>query len=148
LLGLYLLFPLTQYQGLGLEVIRAAFVSAPSPETPFFKLLLTALTLAVGFKGGEFVPLVFIGTTAGSVLANHWQEPLGFFAALGFVSLFGAAAKTPWSCAVLAVEYFGWEIAPYALLVTLGSYAMAGPFGIYAGQRILQRKKRWRRKNH
>lgn len=142
LLLLYLIFPLSDFQGLGLDSIRAAFQGAPSPWDPVLKLLLTALTLAVGFKGGEFVPLVFIGTTTASALAHHWQEPLAFFAALGFASLFGAASKTPWACAILSVEMFGWEIAPYALLVNLAAYAMAGPFGIYGGQRILQRRPR------
>jgi H+/Cl- antiporter ClcA len=141
LLGLFLTFPLTLYQGLGLETIRAAFATGSPWEQPLLKLLLTALTLAVGFKGGEFVPLVFIGTTAGSALAHYWQEPVGFFAALGFVSLFGAAAKTPWTCALLAVEYFGWKIAPYALLVTAVSAVIAGPSGIYAGQRLPSSKK-------
>ncbi len=147
LLIAYLNFPLNLFQGLGLESIHSAFQIAPEYKVPLFKFLLTALTLAVGFKGGEFIPLVFIGATSASVLAQLWQEPIAFFTALGFVSLFGAAAKTPWTCAVLAIEYFGWEIAPYALLVTLASYATAGPFGIYSGQRILQRRKFLRRKN-
>ncbi len=142
LLGLFALLPFESYQGLGLEVIQSAFDTPPHLTVPLIKLLLTALTLAAGFKGGEFVPLVFVGTTTASALAHHWQEPLAFFAALGFVSLFGAAAKTPWTCAILSIEFFGWEIAPYGLLVGLGAYAMAGPFGIYSGQRILQ-KRRW-----
>lgn len=142
LLLLYLKFPLSTYQGLGLDSISLAFSTAPTVWTPLIKLLLTALTLAAGFKGGEFVPLVFIGTTTASVLAHHWHEPLAFFSALGFVSLFGAAAKTPWTCAVLAIELFGLEIAPYAFFITLASYATAGPFGIYPGQRILERRTR------
>jgi H+/Cl- antiporter ClcA len=145
LLGLFLAFPLTAYQGLGLLSISSAFTEPIGVEMPFLKLGLTILTLATGFKGGEFIPLVFIGSTAGSALANIWQEPIAFFASLGFVALFGAAAKTPWTCSVLAIEYFGWPIAPYALLVTLAAYATAGPFGIYPGQRILQRKHRFSR---
>lgn len=136
LLFLYLSFPLTEYQGLGLETIQDAFMKPLPLNVPLIKLLLTALTLAVGFKGGEFVPLVFIGATSANALANHWHEPLGFFAALGFVSLFGAAAKTPWTCAILTIEFFGLPIAPYAFLVTFAAYATAGPFGIYAGQKI------------
>lgn len=141
LLIAYLSFPMEIFQGLGLESIQNAFQRAPDYWVPLFKFILTALTLAVGFKGGEFVPLVFVGATSASVLAQHWQEPIAFFTALGFTSLFGAASKTPWTCTLLAIEYFGWEIAPYALLVTLASYATAGPFGIYSGQRILQRKR-------
>lgn len=132
LLILYLLFPLTLYQGLGLESIQAAFTQGSPYEMPLIKLLLTVLTLTVGFKGGDFIPLVFIGTTLASVLAHHWQEPLSFFAALGFVSLFGAASKTPLTCGILACELFGWRISSYAFLLTFGAYATAGPYGIYS----------------
>ncbi len=142
LLILYLYFPLISFQGLGLDSIHSAFSTAPPVFTPLIKFMLTALTLAAGFKGGEFIPLVFIGTTTASVLAHHWQEPLAFFSALGFVSLFAAAAKTPWCCAILAFELFGLEIAPYAIFITLASYATAGPYGIYPGQRTLQRRSR------
>lgn len=132
LLILYLLFPLTLYQGLGLESIQSAFTQGSSYEIPLIKLLLTVLTLAVGFKGGDFIPLVFIGTTLSSTLAHHWHEPLSFFAALGFVSLFGAASKTPLACGILACELFGWRMSTYAFLLTFGSYATAGPYGIYS----------------
>lgn len=136
LLTLYFSFPLNAYQGLGLQSIQQAFTIAPSWETPWLKLLLTAITLAFGFKGGEFIPLVFIGSTFGSILANECQEPLAMFTALGFVSLFAAAAKTPFTGALLAMEYFGWRIGPTALLVTLFSTFIAGPRGIYPGQQI------------
>lgn len=134
LLMLYLLFPLTLYQGLGLESIASAFTQDSPYEMPLIKLLLTVLTLSVGFKGGDFIPLVFIGTTLSSALAHHWHEPLSFFSALGFVSLFGAASKTPLTCAILAGELFGWRISTYAFLITFGSYATAGPHGIYSNK--------------
>lgn len=135
LLGLLLLFPLDQYQGLGLERIHEAFHVAPSFEVPWIKLLLTAIALAVGFKGGEFVPLVFAGCTLASFIAGELNQPLALFAGMGFVSLFAAAAKTPWTCTIMAMEYFGWEVAPFAALVTVLATVVAGPKGIYPGQR-------------
>jgi len=131
-LVLYLIFPLSLYQGLGLESILSAFTLPPSYEIPLIKICLTILAIAIGFKGGDFIPLVFIGSTIASALAHHWQEPISFFAALGFVSLFGAASKTPLTCGILACELFGWRISTYAFLLTYASYATAGPFGIYS----------------
>lgn len=131
LLALYWFFPLDSYHNLGLESITSAFQSPSDYKAPLFKLLLTILTLSSGFKGGEFVPLVFIGSTMGSVFANLWQQPLSFFTALGYATLFGAAAKTPLTCTLLTVEFFGWPMAPFALLVNYAAYATAGPFGIY-----------------
>lgn len=131
LLALYFIFPLSPFQGLGLESINKAFTEPAPFKFPLLKFLLTIFSLSVGFKGGEFVPLVFIGSTLASSFAHLWQEPLGFFTSLGFVSLFGAATKTPLTCAFLTCELFGWQIAPYALLFTFCAYATAGPHGIY-----------------
>ena len=135
MLLIFLLFPLDLYQGLGLETIRSAFTEVPPESAPLIKLLLTALALAAGFKGGEFIPLVFIGTTTASLIAHFTHQPLSFFAGLGFVGLFAAAAKTPWTCTILAIEYFGWEMAPSAIMVTWLGTLVAGPAGIYPGQR-------------
>ncbi|MEY4617640.1 MAG: hypothetical protein RJB66_2600 [Pseudomonadota bacterium] len=138
LLALYLVFPLERYQGLGLETIRTTFIAAPTWDTPIIKFFLTIIALATGFKGGEFIPLVFIGATTGSVIAQFLDQPIFLFAAIGFVSLFASAAKTPWTCAVLAIEYFGWNITPFVILVTLVATRVAGDQGIYPGQKLFK----------
>jgi H+/Cl- antiporter ClcA len=131
LLLLYLIFPWQSYQGLSLEGIRAAFTETPPLGAPLIKLFLTALTLAAGFKGGEFVPLVFIGATTGSTLAAGLHGPQELFTALGFIALFAAASKTPWTCSLLAIEYFGWSVAPYAFFVNHLARWLSGKKGIY-----------------
>jgi H+/Cl- antiporter ClcA len=69
-----------RFQGLGLGTIESAFQEPSAWSWPLWKLGLTALSLAIGFKGGEFVPLVFIGSTLGSALAPLLGLPV---AALG-----------------------------------------------------------------
>ena len=103
-----------RYSGLGIESIQEAFRWPSSILDPFAKTGFTALSLASGFKGGEFVPLVFMGSTLGSALAGMIGLSVSFFAALGFASVFGAASKTPLACAVMAAEIFGWKLFPYA----------------------------------
>ena len=128
LLGLFLLTPTTRYEGLGLPVIQQALTeTVPWWDAPL-KALFTALTIGSGFKGGEFIPLVFIGTTMGSALGYSW------LAAVGFSAVFGAAANTPLACAVMGVEIFGWRMAPYALLAGFIAYAVSGHPGIYKSQ--------------
>lgn len=56
-----------QYVGLGIEVIQKALQSPAQFHEPLLKSLFTSLTVGSGFKGGEFIPLVFIGTTLGKV---------------------------------------------------------------------------------
>jgi H+/Cl- antiporter ClcA len=139
-LGGLLLVPLfflvgdQRYCGLGLETIQAA-LRGPAPFLdPVLKLGFTALTLAAGFKGGEFIPLVFIGTTLGSAIAAVTGLPLSLFASLGFAAVFGAGANTPIACAVMAAELFGPGILPWALLCCYVAYLVSGHPGIYRTQ--------------
>lgn len=104
------------YQGLGLETIITSLQTSQAPQVFLVKIILTIATLAVGFKGGEFTPLVFIGATLGSALAVHFGVPVEFLAALGFAAVFGAAARTPLACAVMLCEIFPISYFPYALI--------------------------------
>jgi len=123
-----------RYAGLGLNVIQESLEKTVSFWDPFYKLILTAMTLGSGFKGGEFTPLVFIGSTFGSALSQILHAPHSFLAALGFASVFAAAANTPLACAVMAAEIFGWALFPYVLLCAYVAYWVSGTHGIYRGQ--------------
>jgi len=46
-------------------------------------LLLAALTLSAGFKGGEVVPSFYIGATFGCAFGTLLGLPAGFSAAVG-----------------------------------------------------------------
>jgi H+/Cl- antiporter ClcA len=130
-----------RYAGLGIPVILDSF-SAPSDWLdPVFKAGFTALTIGSGFKGGEFIPLVFIGTTLGSALSTLLSVPTGLMAALGFAAVFGAAANTPISCAIMAMELFGWELAPFALMSCWVAYHFTGHLGVYKNQKVARSKK-------
>lgn len=131
----YVLLGTVRYAGLGLNVIQESLEKTVSFWDPFYKLILTATTLGSGFKGGEFTPLVFIGSTFGSALSQVFHAPHSFLAALGFASVFAAAANTPMACAVMAAELFGWLLFPYVLLCAYIAYWVSGTHGIYSGQR-------------
>lgn len=123
-----------RFAGLGIEHIQIALETQASYVMPLYKAIFTALTLASGFKGGEFIPLVFIGTTLGSALSLAFPIGLGLLAAVGFAAVFGAAANTPVACAVMAAEIFGYEILPYALIACFMSYYFSGERSIYKSQ--------------
>ena len=125
----------TRYAGLGLPVVQEALTTPVSWADPLLKLVLTALSVGSGFRGGEFVPLVFMGTTLGSALSTLLPGPTPLLGALGFAAAFGGAANTPFACAIMAMELFGPGIGGYALLTCLISHALSGKTGIYSGQR-------------
>ncbi len=127
-------FGTLRYSGLGIGAIQSALIQPASWLDPFYKLCFTAITLGSGFKGGEFIPLVFIGATLGSAIAASLGLPLPLFAALGFAAVFGAGANTPIACAVMAAEIFGWRIFPYAFIACYCGYLVSGHPGIYKAQ--------------
>jgi H+/Cl- antiporter ClcA len=123
-----------RYAGLGLSHIQDALIARANYADPALKGFFTALTLATGFKGGEFIPLVFIGTTLGSALSGILPLPLTLLAALGFGAVFGAAANVPLACAVMVMEVFGWHYGLYALVAGYAAFLVSGPHGIYSAQ--------------
>jgi H+/Cl- antiporter ClcA len=129
-----------RYAGLGISNIQEALQTQAYFHEPIFKSIFTSLTIGTGFKGGEFIPLVFIGTTLGSALSVIIPVSLGLLAALGFAAVFGGAANTPIACTLMAMEIFGARIGPFALVACFASYYLSGHQGIYKSQRIHQTK--------
>jgi H+/Cl- antiporter ClcA len=130
------------YAGLGISVIQEALSKPSELHVPLLKGLFTALTLGSGFKGGEFVPLVFIGTTLGSALSVFFKVSTPLLATVGFSALFAGASNTPIACTIMAMELFGPEIGGYVLAASLCSYYFSGHKGIYGAQKIVTNKHR------
>ncbi|MFV3409380.1 voltage-gated chloride channel family protein [Bdellovibrio bacteriovorus] len=130
-----------RFVGLGIPVIQDYFSQSAAFLDPVYKTLFTGLTVGSGFKGGEFIPLVFIGSGLGSALSVVLPVSVSLLAALGFAAVFGAAANTPLACAVMACEIFGWHIAPYAFLACLVAYFVSGHLGIYKNQKVVRSKR-------
>lgn len=109
----------TRYAGLGIPVIEGALSGVARDMDSWFKMGTTLVSTALGFKGGEFTALVFIGSTAGVTLAQILPFTPEFLAALGFVSVFAAVTGAPLTMAVVAAEIFLPGIFPWALIVTV-----------------------------
>jgi H+/Cl- antiporter ClcA len=101
-----------------------------------WKVLLTALTLGAGFKGGEVTPLFFIGATLGNALSIYLGAPVDILAALGFVSVFCAASHTPITGLLLGSELFGVQCAPLFLVTCLVASFCCGSAQLYSAQRL------------
>ncbi|GAB3290318.1 voltage-gated chloride channel family protein [Hymenobacter humi] len=126
----------TKYIGLGIPTIVAAFQAPLPPQDFLLKLLLTALTLGCGFKGGEVTPLFFIGAALGSALALVVPLPVALLAAMGFVAVFAGAANTPLACTFMGLELFGAHAGVYLGLACAAAYLFSGHTGIYSAQVI------------
>lgn len=130
----------TDYIGLGVPVIVRAFAE-PLPSYAFaLKILLTALTLGAGFKGGEVTPLFFIGAALGNALAPVLPLPMPLLVGMGFVAVFAGAANTPLACILMGLELFGQQSGLYLGLACVVSYLFSGHRGIYGAQQVGQSK--------
>lgn len=133
--AIFLAFPLLdRYEGLGIPLIITSIKTAVPLYDWLGKLGMTALTLGVGFKGGEVTPLLFIGSTMGNFLSHFLALPLSLLAAVGMVAVFSGAANTPIACVAMGVELFGPHIFLFALFGCIASYATSGNKGIYSSQ--------------
>jgi H+/Cl- antiporter ClcA len=132
------------YIGLGVTSPEANGVSIVSAFTSneisswgwLWKLLLTAITLGMGFKGGEVTPLFFIGATLGHTLAVLLGAPVDLFAGLGFIAVFAGATNTPIACTLMGVELFGTTHVLYFAVACFTAYYFSGHAGIYSAQRV------------
>ncbi|MBM7419900.1 MULTISPECIES: voltage-gated chloride channel family protein [Chryseobacterium] len=130
----------TKYLGLGIPTILDSF-SQQLPAYDFaLKAIITIITLASGFKGGEVTPLFFIGATLGNALAYFIPLPLALLAGMGFVAVFAGATNTPIACSIMAFELFGIECGVYVIIACVVSYLFSGQNSIYKSQ-ILGRSK-------
>ena len=128
------------YNGTGAEVINRAFLQTASWEEFALKLLFTALTLGAGFKGGEIMPVFFIGATFGSAFAPVLGLDFSLGAAIGLACLFCGVTNCPVTAVFLCTELFGTEHLPLYLLACGVSYMLSGYAGLYSEQKILYSK--------
>ena len=121
-------------------LLSAFRAGGATPWSWWWKLLFTAITLSVGFKGGEVTPLFFIGATLGNTLAWLLGAPVDLFAGLGFIAVFAGAANTPLACTVMGIELFGSHNAVYFAIACFVAYFFSGHTGIYLSQRVGEAK--------
>lgn len=105
-----------------------------------WKLVFTAITLGMGFKGGEVTPLFFIGAALGHTLALLLGAPVDLFAGLGFIAVFAGATNTPVACTLMGIELFGTHHVLYFAVACFTAYYFSGHSGIYGAQKLEVKK--------
>lgn len=132
----------TDYMGAGIDVIERAVEGDARPEAFFMKMLLTAITLGAGFKGGEIIPSFFIGATAGCFLGDILGLSPSFAAALGMTAVFCGVTNCPISSILIAFELFGYSGNCFYLITAAIAYLLSGYYSLYSGQKIVYSKAR------
>lgn len=128
------------YNGAGSHIIVNAIGGEAKPEAFLLKILFTCATIGFGYKGGEIVPTLFIGSTFGCVFAPLLGLDPCFGAAIGMICLFCGVVNCPVASIFLSVEIFGTQ---GFILFAVGcgvSYMLSGYYGLYSSQKILYSK--------
>lgn len=128
------------YNGAGMEIISGAMDGNANPFAFILKIIFTVVTIGAGFKGGEIVPTLFIGSTFGCVAGGLLGLNPGFGAAIGFVALFCGVVNCPVASIMLALEVFGADFIFMFAIACGVSYMMSGYYGLYSSQKIMYSK--------
>ena len=133
-----LLFALWQgrYCGLGTNLISAAFANGATIYSWDWiaKFILTIVTLAAGYQGGEVTPLFSIGASLGIAVSGLVGiDPL-LCAALGYAATFGGATNTLLAPIFIGCEVFGFSYLPAFFIVCAVAYLFNMDKSIYTLQ--------------
>ncbi|MDR5658856.1 voltage-gated chloride channel family protein [Serpentinicella sp. ANB-PHB4] len=130
------------YLGRGLPMVEQAFQGQVPPYAFLAKIVFTAITMGMGFRGGEVIPLFFMGATLGNTLSPLVGMPPSFLAAVGMIAIFSGAANTPVSAFLFSLEMFNGEGITYFFIACFISFIFSGHHGIYASQKLYDPKSR------
>ena len=129
------------YNGAGMDIIEKAVEAGSAvPYAFILKLIFTAITIGSGFKGGEIVPTLFIGSTFGCAFASFLDLDPGFGAAIGMIAMFCGVVNCPVASIFLSIEIFGAKGLLFFAAACALSYILSGYFGVYSSQKIMYSK--------
>ena len=141
IIAISLLLRTTDYMGAGNDLIELAIEEGQARPLDFFwKILLTALTMRAGFRGGEIVPSFCIGATFGCLMGHLIGLSPSICAAAGMAALFCGVTNCPITSILIAFELFGFRGVSYYLIAVSISYAVSGYYGLYKDQTIVYSK--------
>ena len=133
---LTLLVGTQDYNGAGMHMVEAAIAGSVFAGAFLLKILFTAVSLGAGFKGGEIVPVFFVGATFGCIAAPLLGLPATFGAAAGMVAVFCGVVNCPIASFLLSVELFGGQGLILFAVIVATSHLMSGYIGLYHDQRM------------
>jgi H+/Cl- antiporter ClcA len=117
-------------------LIQSSFIHPSSLSLAIEKIVLTAVSIGTGFRGGEFIPLVFIGATASSSVSGFLGVSPSFAAACGISAAFGSAASVPLTLSVFVMEHFSSTLFLYALAANMAArFVLGKESGLFPNQK-------------
>ena len=130
----------SDYNCAGMSMIYKALAGEARSYDFILKLILTAMTIGCGFKGGEIIPTLFIGSTFGCAIAPLLCMDPVFTAEICLIAMFCGAVNCPLTSILLSVELFGSQNFIFFGLAAAVSYMLSGYYSLYSGQKFMNSK--------
>ncbi len=128
----------SEYLGAGFELLNnVSTYETVNKEAFILKILFTAITIGVGFKGGEIVPALVVGATFAGALAGEISFNIVVAAHIAIVVMFATITKVPLAAIVLGIELFGPYALPYFIIAVIISMFLTGKKSLYSAQEYL-----------
>ncbi len=124
------------YTGPGDPLMRTALHGGAGTWDFMGKLVVTALVIGVGFKGGELTPSMAIGACTGCTVGTCMGVDPSLCAAIGLVTIFSATTNTPAGSFLLGVEAFGLPMAPYFAVAVILAFLPTIKLSLYECNQI------------
>ena len=125
-----------EYHGGSMQLIEHAMEGHARYEDFLLKALFTAVALGAGFRGGEIVPTLCVGSTFGCIVGQIMGISPSFSAECGMAALFAGVTNCPISTMFIALELFGGEGMPFFAIVIAVTFALSGYYGLYSSQKF------------
>ena len=140
-MGITFILQTDDYMGASNQLIAKAIETGKARPLDFvWKIILTAITMRAGFRGGEIVPAFCVGATFGCVMGQLLGFPPVVAAAAGMVALFCGVTNCPITSMLISFELFGFAGVSYYLIAISISYALSGYYSLYKDQTIVYSK--------
>ena len=119
------------YQSLSIQAVHDLSSLKVSLVACFAKLAFTLMATALGFLGGEFIPLVYAGVNWGGALFQSLGYSSQLGAVFGAFLLFAAGTRLKWTSFVLMAFLMGWSWVLWIFFVLTIALNFSGPHSLY-----------------
>lgn len=128
-------------KGMGFPFIEGFLLGEiQNPMLLVNKFIATIFSLYAELKGGEFVPMVYMGALLGNLFGHLLNLSPVIFAMMGYVGMFAGASHAPLAMSFVALSLFGVHAFFPAIIVCFMANLFSGRVSVYK-QRSLSRLK-------
>lgn len=135
---LTLLVGTTDYNSGGIHIIEKIISHGEVNFEAFaLKFLFTLLSVCAGYKGGQIIPTMFIGSTMGGSIALLIGLDPALGAAVGIAAMFCGVTNCPIATIIISMELFGAQGGIFFAVATVIGFLLSGNTSLYSKQNFI-----------